>query len=969
MNTAALRALDLFDRFVVLTGPARDRALAELALQDGEVHQILVRMLASDTALADGGMVEDAFRAIPERLVFQQWDHTYDTADMRLGQRLGPWRITRILGAGGMGTVYEAERDDGQYQQRVALKCIRHDRFLPRVIEGFWRERDILARLEHPSIVPLLDGGTDADGHPWFAMRYVEGAPIDVWCDHRRASVRERVELLVQVCEALQHAHAHGVLHQDIKPSNLLVTDAGQVQLLDFGLGVLLSTAVSTQRLAISHAYAAPESTTQALPTVSGDIWSLGMVMYRMLAGSLPRTRSHLMDLAGGGSGEGRTASLSQLAAAASDGDAQCRGCRTADALAQRLAGDLDAIALRCIAAAPDHRYDAVSSLQADLCAWLDARPVNARKGGWRYRVGRFVARHRLAAGLACLAGLVLAAGMAAIVWERRASAQATKATQMMSTVFEQSLGTATLSGLGETPLSSRHLLQQTEQRVRGLDLDDHPDVLARGLSVLARNHAVLGDYARAAALAREATTLLGDDALAARTQAELAALLNLQGEPAEAASVAQAALQASEPDASQTRQRLLTELARARWHLAAHAQAMALLDEALEIARRADDAAAQTELLTQRAQWNIRLQRFAEAGKDAQHAVALATPAHPLLAAEARRIVALNLMAQERVPEARATTERLLADYRALLGEAHPLVGRAWRVVAGMQCGAGEFDACRASLDRAETIIVQQYGDQHPEYAELLQVRALLLGMADRQRAESVQLLRRAETLLRAAYPDNHNAVQHVRFMIARRLLYWPEVSTGSREQRLDEVVGRLDAVQASFARSGLPARPLDRITLSDALVERGASGDLARARRLLDQNTATLRAFPPTYSLYFRNDYERVRLAYIAGDADAADRIAHSLAARLETYLSDLAASGTRSALSDDNNRRTLSDVYTLQAALLARRGDQAQARRLLQNALDNLRLAKGYDGGMLQRAGERLAALDRSGTVEID
>ncbi len=967
MNPAALRALDLFDQIVVLSGAARRRALADLAVRDPDAHEVLARLLTSDSRLTDDAAMSDIFHAIPEGTLFQEGDDN-EVADARLGQRLGPWRITGILGTGGMGTVYEAERDDGQYHQRVALKCIRGDLSEPRVIESFRRERAILAELDHPGIVPVMDGGIDGSGQPWFAMRYVEGAPIDVWCDHRFASVRERVALLLQVCEALDYAHASGVLHQDIKPSNLLVTDAGQVQLLDFGLSVSLTGSPGAQRLALSHAYTAPEALSVAAPAISGDIWSLGMVMYRLLTGELPHVRSHMASLVGGTPGADAPVLMSRLAAHASEDDARRRGCRNTAVLAQRLSHDLDAIALRCIAARPEERYDSVRRLHADLRAWLEVRPVEARAGGVRYRTARFLARHRLSAGLAALLVLSTAIGLGAIAWKQRNDTRSAQAMQSVAAVLEQTLGVATLSGLGETPMSSHALLQESERRMRALTLDQQPEAMAQGLAMLARNYAVLGDYPRATALAREATALQGKGAHATRSQATLAALLNLQGKPAEAASLALTALETLDSDDTSLRPLLLTELARAHWHLADHRQARQRLDEALDIARRAGDAAAEAELLTQRAQWNIRLLRFAEAASDTQAAIALPNPSSPLLAYEAQRISAHNLVMQERLPEARRVVETLLKDYRALLGDDHPLVGRTWRVYGGQLCSSGELEACADALDRAERIILRYYGADHPEYAELLQVRALMLGL-DGKRKESVALLRRSESLLEAAYPPDHNAVQHVRFMVARRLLYWPDVSDAHRAAQLDEVVRRLDAVQASFARGGLPLRPLDRITLADALEARKGPGDLARARRALDDNVATLRAYPPTYSVYYRNDYDRARLAYLADDLAMAGRVLAPLTHALERDLAQPGATATGSALSSDNNRRTLSLVRALRAALLARQGANAEARTLLQQSIEDLRPIQRLRDSYIADAEARLATFDRTGAVTVD
>ena len=198
--------------------------------------------------------------------------------------------LDRVLAQGGMGTVYEASRADGQYEKRVALKCIRTEVSSPSLVDAFMRERNHLAQLEHPHIAPLLDGGIEADGHPWFAMQLVQGTSMDAWADQQSLSLTERVRLLLQACDALHYAHSQGVLHQDIKPANLLVNADGQVQLLDFGLTASLAADTLAPRIAISQGYAPPEATRGDRPTVASDLWSLGMVMYRLLCERLPTT-------------------------------------------------------------------------------------------------------------------------------------------------------------------------------------------------------------------------------------------------------------------------------------------------------------------------------------------------------------------------------------------------------------------------------------------------------------------------------------------------------------------------------------------------------------------------------------------------------------------------------------------------------------------------------------------------------
>jgi serine/threonine protein kinase len=287
MNPARIRALALLGDYLALKASDRERELRALEKREPEVHRLVAAMLRLDQA-------EHPLDHLPSEVLerFETTDQTLDEA--RLGSRLGPWLIIDVIGAGGMGTVYRARRDDGQYEQQVALKCVRRELTSEALVNAFIRERNTLARLSHVGIAPLLDGGVDLHGHPWFAMRLVDGEPIDQWCDRRRSSIEARVRLLEKVCEALDYAHRHMVLHLDIKPSNLLVTADGNIQIVDFGLSTVLNGEREAPRIAVSPGYTAPEALTGTLPTAALDIYSMGMVMRRLLWGALPKDASPL---------------------------------------------------------------------------------------------------------------------------------------------------------------------------------------------------------------------------------------------------------------------------------------------------------------------------------------------------------------------------------------------------------------------------------------------------------------------------------------------------------------------------------------------------------------------------------------------------------------------------------------------------------------------------------------------------
>ncbi|WP_206410287.1 serine/threonine-protein kinase, partial [Lysobacter enzymogenes] len=396
MSDDLARALRLFDDYVDLPAPERERRLAALAASDPPLHAALRALL--DAESEDAGVLDrspaqivaerqpppanagaDADRDDRDR--DEDEDEDDDSADLRVGALLGPWRIDRILGRGGMGTVYEAHRDDGQYQQRVALKCIRSGLESPELAAAFREERNLLARLDHPGIAGVVDGGIDEQGRPWFALRRVEGEPIDQWCDRRALGVGARVDLLLQACEALAYAHAQGVLHRDIKPSNLLVTAQGRVQLLDFGISTRFGGGEDARaHLAISPDYAAPEARQHGTQGPATDLYMLGVLSYRLLCGQWP-TRLHslreLVPLAAAGAPE----PMDRLLEDADDAVARRRGLDDVAALQRALAGDLAAVALKAVASKPQDRYPSVAEFARDLRAWRSHRPVGARRG------------------------------------------------------------------------------------------------------------------------------------------------------------------------------------------------------------------------------------------------------------------------------------------------------------------------------------------------------------------------------------------------------------------------------------------------------------------------------------------------------------------------------------------------------------------------------------------------------------
>ena len=337
------------------------------------------------------------------------------------GRRIGAWRILDRLGAGGMGTVYRVERADGAFERIAALKLLPLSLQSEELRRRFAQERRIAARLQHPGIAQLLDGGTAEDGSPYLVLEFVDGQPIDAWCAARRAGLRQRVRLLCEVCEAVQFAHRNLVVHRDLKPANILVDAGGRVKLLDFGIARLLEDVGEVQATGplgarLTPDYAAPEQFRGEAVTAATDVYALGCLMYRLLAGRVP------LSLAGRGLAQMLLAlqeeARPRLSTQAGQ-DGPPPGLRRIE-----LDADLDAIAAQAVAADPDQRYAAVAEFAADLRRWLEGLPVAARRASRGYRIARFVHRHRLGLGLTA-AVFVALGGSAALALHQAEQARA----------------------------------------------------------------------------------------------------------------------------------------------------------------------------------------------------------------------------------------------------------------------------------------------------------------------------------------------------------------------------------------------------------------------------------------------------------------------------------------------------------------------------------------------------------------
>lgn len=477
------RLFELFGRLVDAPVDERENALGELVVGEPALHARLVRLLALDASGNDLAAEVSA------------WRDTLIASDAaKVPARIGAWRIVRELGSGGMGRVHLAERADGAYEQQVALKLIRTDAITPAALARFAAERRILARLDHPGIAALVDGGVDDESRPWFAMQYVDGHPLPQHCAERSLDATARVRLMIGVCDAIAYAHRQLVVHCDLKPSNVLVDAHDQPRLLDFGIARLLaasdadaSVATQTQARAMTPGYAAPEQLVGEPVGVAADIYALGAMLHELLTGRRPYAS------------EGDTPAAIALAQAKGEPPPMSSlptdlpGVPTA-----RLRGDLDLVVATALRHDPARRYPGADALADDLRRYLDGRPLLAQRDRRGVRLRKFVSRHRVAVPAAALAALaLLTTTVYATLQSRDARHQAQRAESVRAFLlglFEQ----ADPDRRGGHALSARDLIDAGAHRVRH-DLAGDPDTRIELLGVVGNLYASLGDGAAAA--------------------------------------------------------------------------------------------------------------------------------------------------------------------------------------------------------------------------------------------------------------------------------------------------------------------------------------------------------------------------------------------------------------------------------------------------------------------------------------
>jgi serine/threonine-protein kinase len=864
------------------------------------------------------------------------------------GALIGPYRLVHELGHGGMGVVYLAERADGHFEQRVALKLIKRGMDSDEILRRFVAERQVLARLNHQHIARLLDGGLTAEGQPWFAMEYVGGVPLHRYCDAGGLGLEERLEVFGKVCEAVQYAHRSLVVHRDLKPSNILVTPSGEIKLLDFGIAKALTadtddeTVTRAEHRLMTPEYAAPEQLRGEPVTTATDVYALGAILYLLLTG---RPAHQLA---------GRTPAERDQIICEVEPEPPSAAVRGTDRqhLRRKLAGDLDTIVLQALRKEPTRRYPSVEALLDDLGRRQSGLPVRARPDAAIYRARKFLGRHRLGMGVAAVVFLALAAGLAGTLWQARATArEAAKA----HAVRDFLVGLFRVSKPEESrgrEITARELLQRGARRIDS-GLARQPELQAELLDVLGVIHRELGLYPEADSLLERSTTLSRasygerDPRVAARLT-DWAGVLAARGEYARAESLLRTSYgillaRGPEDTAVGSALRALGSVYRQQGKFA---RAESLYRDALKLDRsqrgggplRVADDLDELGMVLQDAGSLSRADSSLQEALDLRRR--LLDPDHPQAILSLHHLATLREK-QGEFGEAERLEREVLERRRRIYPAGHPEIAYALRSLGNTLQIQGGYAEAESVTVAALAILRARLGDDHPETVGLVNNLATLkYENGDLKGAEKD--LREVLATWRRSLGDQHPTTLQALNDMAAVLKY----------QRRYEEAEPLYREALAQRRSQLgevhPDVGLAWGNLAELLAERG---DLAEAEQAYQQSLAILRATVPAGHIYISGSI--MALGAIRMDqrrpAEAEPLLRQALSMRIEKLGLD--------------DRRTARAQRMLGLCLVAL-GKRPEAEKLLLASYRTLASAKNwYHRTLRERTLQDLVALYES------
>ncbi len=660
--------------------------------------------------------------------------------------RIGRYRIIERIGWGGAGAVYLGERADGEFTQRVALKLLREDRMSRAQQRRFLAERQILASLNHPGIARLLDGGVTDEGIPFIVMEFIDGRPIDEYCDARRLSIRERLALFQRVCAVVQHAHGQLIVHRDIKPSNVMVTDDGQVKLVDFGIAKLLDSehdrpGAARPTLNLTPEYASPEQVRGEPVTTVSDVYSLGVLLYQLLAGKRPYEMS-------GASAARIVKTVCEVDPAPPSGrlrepveaedeeeyltpaDVAQRRSASLESLERQLRGDIDTIVMKALRKEPARRYQSVQSFSDDIGRFLDSRPVAARKDTYAYRISKYIRRNRIIVAAVAVVTLSLLGGLWVSLWQASERAEQASRAEQTTRFMKDMLAGFDPNARPDELQHVEQILDMGRQRLHE-DLAGEPDLAAEIAVVLGDLYEDYGLYEKARelyelSLAGRGAVGIRDDAATADIMAKLSWVVNKIGDHEEARDLMLDALDRGREvygDRSDRSADMLDGLAVVHINLGQFSEARDLLLEALDIysSIHGEEHVKVAGIHRHLAYVNQQEHRLAEADSLYRMALAVMTrvlgPDHTDVAQTMHDHGSL-LVRMGRMSEAEENLHHALQIRRGRLGPRHPQVAQSLSHLGLLMTDRGRFDEAEQMLREAMEIRRESFGRRHLTYA-----------------------------------------------------------------------------------------------------------------------------------------------------------------------------------------------------------------------------------------------------------
>jgi eukaryotic-like serine/threonine-protein kinase len=818
----------LLDEALSRQGEDRQRWLDSLAGAEAAFRPRLNALLAH----ADSAAGHTLFDTLP-KIETGQFAPLPGAAAAGMPERIGSYRLIRELGSGGMASVWLAERTDMLQGRQVALKLPHGAWKRAGLAERLEREREILATLEHPNIARLYDAGVAGDGQPWLALEYVAGERIDAWSDRHALDVPARLRLFLQVARAVAHAHANLVVHRDLKPGNILVTDAGEVKLLDFGIAKLLDQGVAretdlTQQAgrALTPDYAAPEQILGRPVGTAADVYALGVVLYELLAGQRPYVL--------------RRDSLGALEDAILQADIAAPSTCAPPARRKALRGDIDTIVLKALKREPAERYATVAALVEDIERCLAYRPVLAQPDGAMYRLGRFVRRNRLPVAGSMMVALALSVGAGVASWQavqaRAEQRRAQEVLDFVTSIFRD----ADPSFGGQQPPSAAELLDRARTRV---DVQSVPEEATRVelLNVLAESFIGLEDLDRAGSTAQAAleaaSRSLGDDHVQVlRARAVLTRVHRTRGDLAAMREQTELRLRALQHDPRR---------AAPHWLQALIDRAELALDQGRyeDAERSAREALGWMDrwsgdwALLRAAAWHavsnaleFRLQ-IPAATDAAERAYEYAKRAHPGAARHPqiineRMVLARLLAIGDRFREGLALHQQSVDDAETLWGPSSGPLAQYLQGLAVAQARAGDLDAARRSIERALPMMEKHFGADSGHAGAALDALAFVHFTA-REPLPAIALYDRSLRIVTRVYGERGEPAFPMRMRRAASQAWLG---------RLDEALPELRRLADDYARHGRGsmARPWHHLGIAERLAGRPAEA-LAMQQRAL--------------------------------------------------------------------------------------------------------------------------------------